>query len=254
MGARGQAMGNASACLSDEWSMLNNVAGLATVNSASLALSYDALPALPAFGKMGLTVTVPGTVAFGVGFFRFGDAVFNEQIAAAGIATQWNHTAMGIKVNYIRYAADGLGTRSVFTASAGGITRLAPWVTVGAHISNINQPWLSKQFNERLPTTLIAGLLFSLAPNVMVATEIEKRINDMATGRAGLEFKLYERFTTRLGFQLHPHALSGGFGFKLKYFQADYSMQYVQSFGMRHQASIAFRQVKRKTSDPSKQG
>ena len=254
MGARGQAMGNASACLSDEWSILNNVAGVAAVNSASLALSYDALPVLPAFRKMGLAITLPGSVACGIGFFRFGDAAYNEQIATAGIATQWNHTSVGMKINYIRYAADGLGTRSVFTASMGGITKLAPWVTVGAHISNINQPWLSKQFNERMPTTLTAGLLFSLTPHVIVATEIEKRINDVATGRAGLEFNLHERLTTRLGLQLHPQALSGGFGFKLKYFLADYSMLYVQSFGMRHQASIAFRPQRRRPSDQSKQG
>jgi len=241
MGARGQAMGNASACHSDEWSILNNVAGLAEANQVSLAMSYDALPILPAFGKMGLAVTLPGTVTGGLGLYRFGDAVYNEQLVAAGMATQWNHTSLGMKVNYIRYAADGLGSKSVFSASLGGITKLAPWLTIGAHISNVNQPWLSKQFDERLPTTLTAGLLFALAPQVSVATEIEKRINDVATGRAGLEFTLQEKFTARLGFQLHPQALSGGFGFKLRYFLADYSMLYVQSLGMRHQASVAYR-------------
>lgn len=254
MGARGQAMGTATACLSDEWSVLNNVAGLARAGSGSVALTYDALPALPAFGKTGVAITLPGSVAFGVGLFRFGDDAYNEQIAAAGIATQWNHTSLGAKLNYIRYAADGLGSRSVFSASFGGITRLAPWVTVGAHIANINQPWLSKQYDERLPTTLTAGLLFSLAPQVIVATEVEKRINDVATGRVGLEFGLHEKFTARLGFQLNPQALSGGVGFRPRYFMADYSMMYVQSLGMRHQASVAFRWQKRKADNKTKQG
>jgi hypothetical protein len=203
---------------------------------------------------MGLTVTIPGSISYGVGFFRFGDAVYNEQIAAAGIATQWNHTSLGMKVNYIRYAADGMGSRSVFSASLGGITKLASWVTVGAHISNVNQPRLSKQLDERLPTTLTAGLLFTLAPKVIVAAEIEKRINDVATGRAGLEFNLHEKVTGRLGFQLHPQVLSGGIGFKLRYFLADYSMQYIQSFGTRHQASVAFRWKKAKVTGQTKQG
>lgn len=245
MGARGQALGNASACLSDEWSILNNVAGMAGAKRISLAVSYDALPSIPAFGKTGFAVILPGTVAAGIGLYRFGDAVYNEQIVTGGLATQWNHTSLGMKVNYIRYAADGLGSQSVFSASLGGITKLAPWLTVGAHIVNVNQPWLSKQFDERLPTTLTGGLMFVLAPDVIVVTEIEKRINDVATGRAGVEFNLYKKFTGRLGFQLRPSSLSGGLGFRLRYILADYSTLYVPSFGMRHQASVAWRFTER---------
>jgi hypothetical protein len=241
MGARGQAMGNATACLSDEWSMLNNVAGIAKVSSLSLGATYDALPSLPAFSRMGMAATVPGTLAYGIGLYRFGDATYNEQIVAAGMATHWNHTAVGAKVNYIRYAADGLGSKAVFSISLGGITTLTPWLTVGAHISNVNQPWLSKQFDERLPTTLNAGLLFTLAPEVIVTTEIEKRINDVATGRGGLEFTLHKKFVGRLGFQLNPQVLSGGLGFRMRYFLADYSVRYTQALGVQHQASVSFR-------------
>jgi hypothetical protein len=241
MGARGQAMGNATACLADGWSMLNNVAGIAKASSFSLGATYDAFPSLPAFSKMGMAVTVPGTLAYGAGLYRFGDATYNEQIVAAGMASHWSHTAVGAKVNYIRYAADGLGSKAVFSISLGGITTLTPWLTVGAHISNVNQPWLSKQFDERLPTTLNAGLLFTLTPEVIVTTEIEKRVNDVATGRAGLEFALHKKFVGRLGFQLHPQVLSGGLGFRMRYFLADYSTMYTQASGVRHQASVTFR-------------
>lgn len=240
MGARGQAMGNATACLSDEWSMLNNVAGLAGTKTNSVAVSYDALPAVPAFRKMGLALAHPGTVACGVGIYRFGDAAYHEQIVAVGAATKWSHTQVGMKLNYISYAADGLGSKSVWSLSMGGITALTSWLMVGAHITNVNQPWLSKQFDERLPTILTAGVLFTLEQQVIVVAEVEKRINDAATGRFGLEFSLHEKFRTRLGFQLNPQALSGGFGFRLRYFQADYSILYNQSLGMRHQASLGF--------------
>ncbi|MEJ1237706.1 hypothetical protein WBG78_06245 [Chryseolinea sp. T2] len=239
-GARGQGMGNATACLTDEWSMLNNVAGLAGTKRSSIAISYDALPALPALGKMGCTLVHPGKVALGVSLYRFGDEVYHEQIAALGAATKWSHTQVGMKLNLINYAADGMGSKSVWSVSMGAITELTSWLIVGAHITNVNQPWLSKQSDERLPTVLTAGLLFTLEQNVIVATEVEKRINDTATGRAGLEFILHKKVKSRIGFQLNPQALTGGIGFHLRHFSSDYGIVYVQALGLRHQVSLAF--------------
>jgi len=260
MGARGQAMGNAVTCASDEWSILNNPAGMAGTSGTTVALGYDALPALPAFGKAGLAIsTSSGTFAFGLGAFRFGDVVYNEQIVSVGAATRWNHTALGVTANYIRYATDGKGNKGMFTVSAGGITQLNSWLRVGARISNINQPWLSKQFDERLPTTLAMGLLFALAANTVFVTEVEKRINDVATGRAGLEFTVQKRLLARVGFQINPQTITGGLGFRLRYFNADYSMAHVPAFGTRHQASITIRigkskRVETKTTKATKTG
>jgi hypothetical protein len=241
MGARGQAMGNATTCNADEWSILNNVAGLAETTAPTLAVSYDALPAMPALGKVGLALSLPGTVSYGLGLYRFGDAVYNEQIVTGGVATKWNHTALGLNANYVRYAADGLGSKGVFSISAGGITRVTSWLKVGAHIVNINQPWLSKQYDERLPTTLSLGLLFTLAPQALLVAEVNKRINDVATGHTGLEFMVHKKLTARVGFQINPQSLTGGLGFHLRYFTVDYSMAHTPAFGTRQQASISLK-------------
>lgn len=249
MGARGQALGNATACLSDEWSMLNNVAGLARRSGAAIGVSYDAVPAVHAFSKMGVTIARPGNVACGVALYRFGDALYNEQIIAAGAATKWNHTSLGMKLNYIRYTADGMGGKSLWSVSLGGITALTPWLTVGAHIANVNQPWLSKQFDERLPTTLTAGVMFTLTPRAIVVTEIEQRINDKATGRLGMEVSVHKKVRARLGLHINPQALSGGLGFQLRHFDLDYSMLYVQTLGSRHQATFTYRLQRKKRSN-----
>lgn len=233
-------MGNATVCLSDAWSVLNNVAGITGTKAVTAALSYDAFPVMPAFAKAGIAITLPGTVACAAGFYRFGDDVYSEHVATLGAATKWKHTALGLTVNNIRYAVDGMGSKSAFTVSFGGLSQLAEWITVGAHIANINQPWLSVPSDERLPTVLTAGLLFTLAPEVLVTTAVEKRINDRATGSAGLEFAVYKKFITRLGMQVNPQALSGGLGFSLRYMTADYSILYIPVFGTRHQLSIRF--------------
>jgi hypothetical protein len=233
-------MGNATACLSDEWALFSNVANLAWLKHPSVAMSCDALPAMPAFSKIALSACAPGKVAVGFGLFRFGDAIYNEQVVTLGTAARWNHTAVGMKVNYVRYFADGLGGRSVISVSLGSVTTLAPWVAIGIHITNVNQPFLSKLDDERLPTALTAGLRFTVAPQVIVATELEKQVNDRATWRSGLEFTVHKKFIARTGVNIHPHAACGGLGLVLRRFRADYSMMHVLSFGTRHQASIAY--------------
>jgi len=35
--------------------------------------------------------------------------------------------------------------------------------------------------------------------------------------------------------------LSGGLGFRMRYFLADYSVRYTQALGVQHQASVSFR-------------
>lgn len=250
-GARGQAMGNATACLSDEWSVMNNVAGLAGITSVSFGTSYDALPSMPAFGKAGFVFSVPGIVASGLALNHFGDAGYSEQVASIGAATKWRHTAVGAKLNYIRYAAIGMGSKSLISISFGGITQLSSWLSVGATISNLNQPWLSKDYGERLPTTLTAGVLLSLAPEVIVTVDIEKRVNDVATGRAGLELTVYKKVIGRVGFQIQPQAITGGLGYKLRYFRADYSMSYIPLFGTRLQATATFSLRRSKARPPS---
>ena len=74
MGARANGMGYASACLIDEWGLLNNIAGIASIESPTAVFAYDLKPMLPGANRIASAVSWP--VKFGVlggGVFRFGD-------------------------------------------------------------------------------------------------------------------------------------------------------------------------------------
>jgi hypothetical protein len=233
-------MGYTSACLTDEWSLFNNVAGLGKIKKFSASCTYDVNAMFTPFSKAAATASVPGPIAYAIGFYRFGKSPYQEQLIALGAASTLGITSLGLKLNYTRYSIQGFGDKSIITIGFGGITELTSRLSVGASISNVNQAFLSKADKERIPTVMTAGLLFKVSALLTVAAEIEKDIDYMPIIKAGLEYIVHHKFFFRTGFNLHPEAAFFGFGYKLRKFKTDYSVQYSLNLGMHHQGGITY--------------
>ncbi|HEX5168363.1 MAG TPA: hypothetical protein VFW11_04270 [Cyclobacteriaceae bacterium] len=241
MGSRANALAYSSACLQDEWSLFNNVAGLSKVEQPSLSTAYDWQPSLPIGNRMAAGLCLPTKIGVaGIGFFRFGDALYNEQILSGGFANQFGLASIGAKINYIQYNAEGFGRKGVVTVSLGGIAELTPTLKVGAYIININQPVLSKDEKEKIPTTLVTGVAFTPTEKVMIAAQIEKDIEYQFAWKAALEYKPFKKASFRTGFNVHPGTAFFGMGFQSKKFRLDYALQYSVVTGTGHQASIVY--------------
>lgn len=241
MGARAHAMANASACVSDAWSLHNNIAGLAEVDGAAAGSSYHAIPSAKFFDRMAAVFAVPlkGGVA-GAGLFRFGDDLYHEQIVSLGFANRFGLASLGLKLNYIQYGAAGMETRHALTASFGGIASLTPVLSFGAHVININQPIINERTGERLPTRLLAGMAFKPSEKLFVAAELEKDLAYTPSWKSGLEYQFLKRIAFRTGFQLHPQAGFFGFGFRGRKVVIDYALQFNAHTGISHQATFTF--------------
>ena len=241
MSARANGMGNAFTCLTDEWSVFNNIAGLSHVRKTTAAFSYDALPSLISANRMATVLAIPLTIGTaGIGIFRFGDDLYSEQIISTGYSSKIGLASLGLKINYIQYAAEGFGTTGVVSASFGGIAQLTPKLSVGAHITNLNQPRISALENEHIPTLLNVGISFAPSDKIFLTTEIEKDLDYKATWKTGVEYKAQKKMYFRTGFNAYPAAGYFGFGFKLKKIIIDYAFRYQPSIGGGHQASIGY--------------
>lgn len=249
MGARTSALGNTSSIISDEWSLLNNVGGLSKVKEISTAFAVEMKPALPESSRMAAIFSTPlKKGAMGVGIFKFGDNMYSEQILTAGYSNQLGIASLGIKFNYIQYKAEGFGTKSALSISAGGIAEITPQLSIGAHIQNINQPNLAN--GEKLPTRIAAGLSFKPTEQVLLVTEVEKDLTYDPIVKAGIEYCIHKKVFARTGFNLHPEAAFFGIGFKGWRLKFDYAIQYTNSLNFAHQASACYRIEKiRKESD-----
>ncbi len=240
IGARSASMGNASSTLIDEWSLFNNIGGLAKVNETIVAFSLEAKPALPGSSRMAASFSTPLKIgALGVGVFKFGDKLYSEQIITTGFSNKFGIASLGLKLNYIQYRAEGFGTKSALSISFGGIAEITDQLSIGAYIQNLNQPKLTN--DERVPVRLAAGLSFKPTEQILIITEIEKDIEHDPTVKAGMEYCILKKVFGRTGFNLNPEAAFFGVGFKGWRLKFDYAIQYSNTLNFAHQASASYR-------------
>lgn len=242
MGARAQGMGNASACLSDAWSLTQNIAGLASVEQPSAAFSGHTIPSFEPFNRLAAVFVTPvRSGAAGFSAFRFGDDLYNEHVFSFGIAHTFGLASLGLKLNYIQYRAQGLETRTALSVSFGGIAQLTPQLLFGAHIVNVNQPVIHDDTGERIPTSLYAGISFRPSDKLLLSSEIEKDLHHPATVKSGMEYRFYENISFRTGFNLHPEAGFFGVGFLMRKLELDYALQLSHPPGFSHQATVLYK-------------
>ncbi len=246
MGARAAAMANAGFVLTDGSSLFNNVGTLAHVTDPSCFFAYDRIPALPGADRKALAVHWPlsfGTLAAGA--FRFGDALYNEQLVSLGAGHRIDHTALGIKANYLQYRADGFSPQHAFTLDVAGLTELTPAWTVGAGIFNITQSELTA--HERLPVIVVAGVGWKAPEGVLLSAEVEKKMDAPVSIRYGMEITIHKKFFVRTGIGTGPLILAGGLGAKTPRVQADFATSYQSNIGFSYQASASCRIAKKRS-------
>lgn len=247
VGGRAGGIAYASACSKDEWSLFNNVAGLASIEQAVATSTYDAKPRLVGANRSALALALP-TKLFVIGFgaLRFGDDLYNEQLLSIGISNQLGLASLGATLNYLQYNAQGFGNKSILSVSAGGIASLSKSVAIGAYVLNINQPLLSELDGEKVPTTLSLGIGFTPTEKVQLSTELSKEIDHDTTFKTGMEYKANKKFFARTGFSLYPDNIFIGIGFAQSRLSLDYSYQYaLKGLGESHQASLAYKWKKK---------
>jgi hypothetical protein len=241
IGARAAGIAYASSCLKDEWSIFNNIAGLASVENLAVAFSYDAQPSFKPFNRFAAVFALPtklGTI--GAGLFQFGDKLYNEQILTFGFSNSFGLASLGLKVHYTQYKASGFGSKGVFSVSFGGIAKLTDEISVGAHIININQSKISTIYEEQISTVLVIGIGLKLAAQTFITTELEKDLHYPVKWKTGFEYYPFKKFGFRTGFNLNPSIAFVGFEFRSAKFKLDYAYQHNFTVGSRHTASVGY--------------
>lgn len=240
IGARANGMGYASAALFDTWSLFNNPASTAKLESIAAGFTYDLHPTPIGANRTAAVIAVPaqpiGVIAGGA--YRFGDDLYNEHVISVGFASKFGLASLGAQLNYIQYAAEGFGSKGVASISLGGIAELTPQLSIGAYIVNLNQPEISGE--EKLPTMLVAGLGFKPTEKLFVAAEIEKDLDFDPTWKMGIEYAFHKKFIARTGYNVRPNKGFFGLGLKTKKFTLDYTIQYNVPLGLSHQASVGY--------------
>ena len=244
IGARANGMGYASAALFDTWSLFNNPASTAKLETITAGFTYDLHPTPIGANRTAAVIAMPvkpiGVITGSA--YRFGDDLYNEHLISVGFASKFGLASLGAQVNYIQYSAEGFGTKGVVSINLGGIAELTPQLSIGAYIINLNQPEISRE--EKLPTRLVAGLGFKPIEKLFVGVEIEKDLDLDPTWKMGLEYAFHKKFSARTGYNVRPNTGFFGLGMKTKKLSIDYTIQYNVFLSFSHQASVGYQFAK----------
>jgi hypothetical protein len=242
LGARATGMANASVTLGDSWSMFHNIGGLARVENSTAVFSYQNKYGIPEFATFGGAFVKPmlNGVA-GIGVFRFGGDLYNEQKINVGFSNQFGFTSLGLNVNYLQYNIEGVGSKGMVMLDFGGLATLTEQLVFGAQVTNINQAELSSFSGEKVPSVMTAGLSYRPQKGLMLNAEIEKDLDFDAYFKIGIEYQIIEKVKIRTGLVTEPFESAFGVGFAPSSFDVDYSFRNNPNLGDIHELSIAYR-------------
>lgn len=239
-------MANASFVLEDASCLFHNAAGLARLKDPQVFFAYEKAPQLPGADRKSVAVLIPlSTGALSFGAFRFGDQAYSEQFLTAAFSHRIDHTALGLKTNYLQYRTDGLGVHGAFTIDVSGLTQLTPEWSVGAGIFNVTQTCITPE--EPLPVILAAATGWKSRDGMLLVAEVEKKQGYPLSVRCGMEITVHKKFFVRSGIRTEPLLLAAGMGTKTSRLTADFATTYQAALGFFYQASASYRISKKES-------
>ncbi len=241
LGARAEGMGNATAALADAYSVFHNPAGMAWESRPTASVAYSLTPSLEGANRIGAAALFPigpGTGALSV--FRFGDELYSESLVSISFANRLGIAALGGRLNYLQYRAEGFGIRNALTLNLGGLAELTSTLRLGAWIHNLNRPKLSTD-GDHAPVRMATGLTYLPTDNLTLVTELEKELDYPTRWKLGMEYAFRKRLYARSGFNFKPNSVFFGMGFLVRKIQFDYALQYNPYLRTVHQGSVVIK-------------
>lgn len=241
IGAKAAGIGYAYATVNDKWSLFNNPGGLGRLEETAAMASFENRFGIAGFNALGagaITRLSLGTV--GISAFRFGDDLYNEQVASLNFANSFGIASMGIRANYVQYSIEGLGTKGVVSLDVGGTAKLTELIQVGAYIRNINQASVNDINDQRVPTILYAGLGITPNEKLLLTIETEKDLDRDAIFKAGIAYQFLEMLSASTGIRTNKFTNFFGLSFVSQKLGIDYSLTWDNVLGINHQLSASY--------------
>lgn len=239
--ARASGAAYTASCIPDPWAVFNNPGGIAHLDEIAVLIAFENKYQTEGLNSMAAGVIIPTDIGTtGVTVFRFGDDIYNEQVASLSYANKFGIASLGVRLNYMQYSIESVGTKSVFTVDFGGLATITPHLSVGGYIRNLNQAQMAELAEERVPVILNAGISYQPTDKIMLNIETEKDIDYRPEFRTGIEYKFLEKLAARTGVKLKPFTNYFGIGLYLTKLSIDYAVTATRIPGISHQASVSW--------------
>ncbi|MCC6384741.1 MAG: hypothetical protein LC117_11170 [Bacteroidia bacterium] len=242
-GGRAAGMADAGLNLNDLWSVFQNQAGLAQVQSLSIGIFNQTPFMMGDLSTRGLAVAVPvnnGTLA--AQFQYYGYSLYNEKSGGLAYARKLTESvSAGLQLDYFGVSiAENYGSANAVTFEAGLQAELMDGFFLAAHVNNPIRAKIADYNDERLPSILRFGLAYLPSEKVTLAAEAEKEIDRPNRIKAGIEYQVAKQLYLRTGIASNPVNTTFGLGLILDTFRFDVATSYHRQLGYSSNVSLVW--------------
>jgi hypothetical protein len=189
-----------------------------------------------------VTPFMKGNHTAGLDVSGFGFGGYNEsRVGLTYATTLFERLSIGAKANYERISIENYGAKSVFYVNAGINCIVSKHISVGFRIFNANRAELQKDKDEKVPTTLDAGLAYQVIDKVLIVADVEKQVNFPISFRGGVEYAPAKFLKARIGASTQPVTVSAGLGLVVKSMNIDFSNTLHQYLGYTPSLSLSWK-------------
>lgn len=242
-GARMTAIADAGVAVGDIWSLNVNQAGLLDVDSFSLALDHQQLLLDQKISASKLMLALPfKNNVLGFGFSRYGfDAYKQQEIIFAFGRTFGPKIAAALAFHYHQLNISSYGKASAYSIDAGIIYKLSPFLSLGAHVSNLNNHSFGENLSfMALPLRIQFGTAYLASQQLMIAAALEQNAVSQAAFKLGLDYRMIKSLCLRAGIKTNPIRESVGVGLLINDFKFDLALISHHSLGFGSQIGLSY--------------
>jgi hypothetical protein len=239
----------------DLWTIFLNPAGIAGLQQMEAGAFVERRFILSQLNYGTLAFATPFKndkhfAGFDVSAFGFGD--YSEaRLGLTYATTLFQRISLGAKVNYTRLSIQNYGAKSALSADVGLNCILSKHVSIGFSVFNASRSELIRDENEKIPTTLDAGLAYQVSDKVLIVADVQKQVNFPTSFRGGVEYAVSKHFKARIGASSAPVTASAGFGVVVKGLNIDFANTLHQYLGYTPSFSLSYR-IGKKAEEVSK--
>ena len=241
-GVKAIGMASAFVAVSDNfWAMEYNPAGLARIDK--YGFSFFVVP--EQFGLSELR-TYAGVMTIPLSYIksafkmeRFGFEYFHETVLGIALAGSIDHNVfIGLGINVNQLQIHNYGTTNYYSLDGGLLVEVLDNINFGCAINNFYQ---SRKVNllGQSPLLIAIGLCWIPILNTQLSLEMEKDIRFPISLKVGIEQKIMDVLSLRLGVADNPSKYAAGLGIKYMIFEFGYAGYSHIDLGWTHQIELA---------------
>ncbi len=231
-GGKGAGMSNTSTTFQDIFSMASNQAGIAFLKNPSIGLIAEQRFSNQDIRQVGILAGMPSQFgSFGMLIQSFGFETYNEQKIGLAYARKLSKNfAIGLQFDYLNTRITEYGNQGTVTFEGGLQAQIIENLWLGASIFNPIRMKIMP--DEYLPTQFNFGFSYRFSDKILLATEVQKDFEYPAAAKFGLDYRIIEALSIRLGVGTAPVQNSFGIGLHLQQFHFDFAANYHQILGI----------------------